>query len=226
MIRPTREAQIILDNLVQVIPDHVDGRDAIVEMKDAGSPNWRQMEWIGFWFEHVVDFHLKSRLGVSVGPSVGRTKFDLVLDHVWDLKVHPQNSTSKFLILNDKEAVDSCIEEFGGFGFVVVTGDAEYDESGEFKSWHDGLKGGRSNYEEERVRRGAPSRRRKIGFHPKAIDAVFLANLGDVSRGLDERWLGYFQTGMRNSNGAARRPKYQINLNKTPDDVVLARRFL
>ena len=64
MIRPTREAQIILDNLVQVIPDHVDGRDAIVEMKDAGSPNWRQMEWIGFWFEHVVDFHLKSRLGV------------------------------------------------------------------------------------------------------------------------------------------------------------------
>jgi hypothetical protein len=226
MIRPIREAHIILNNLVQVIPDHIDGRDAIVEMKDAGSPNWRQMEWIGFWFEYVVESQLKSRLGVSVGPSVGRTKFDLVLDHVWDLKVHPQNSASKFLILNDKEAVDSCIEEFGGFGFVVVTGDAEYDESGQFKAWHDGLKGGRSTYEEERVRRGAPSRRRKIGFCPKAIDAVFLVNQGDVSRGLNERWLGYFQTGMRNSNGAARRAKYQINFEKTPDDIVLARRLL
>jgi hypothetical protein len=224
--KPAHEAEIILSNLVEVMPDHIDGRDAIVEMKDGGSPNWRQMEWIGFWFEHLFNSHLKTRLGVSIGPSVGRTTFDLVMNHVWDLKVHPQNSTSRNLILNDKEAVDSCIEQFGGFGFVVVVGNAEYDESGEFKSWHDHLKGGKSDYEVERVRRGAPSRRRKAGFHPQSVEAVFFERRDDVSRGLDERWLSYFQMGMRNSNGVARRPKYQINLDKTPFDYVLAKKIL
>ncbi len=226
MGKPAHEAEIILSNLVEVMPDHIDGRDAIVEMKDGGSPNWRQMEWIGFWFEHLFNSHLKTRLGVSIGPSVGRTTFDLVMNHVWDLKVHPQNSTSRNLILNDKEAVDSCIEQFGGFGFVVVVGNAEYDESGEFKSWHDHLKGGKSDYEVERVRRGAPSRRRKAGFHPQSVEAVFFERRDDVSRGLDERWLSYFQMGMRNSNGVARRPKYQINLDKTPFDYVLAKKIL
>jgi hypothetical protein len=226
MNKPAQEAEIILSNLIKVMPDHIHGREAIVEMRDGGSPNWRQMEWIGFWFEHLVDSQLKSRLGVSIGPSVGRTKFDLEMNHVWDLKVHPQNSTSKNLILNDKDAVDSCIDQFGGFGFVVVVGDADYDQSGEFKVWHDHLKGGKSDYELERIKRGAPSRRRKVGFHPKVVEAVFFAGREELSRGLEERWLSYFQTGMRNSNGVARRPKYQINLDKTPSEFVLAKKIL
>jgi hypothetical protein len=220
---PVREADLILKNLVSVMPERIDGKQAIVEMKDSGSSHWRQMEWIGFWFEHLVEHEIKRRIGVSVGPTIGRTTFDLVMDHVWDLKVHPQNSRSKYLVLNDREAVDRCIDDFGGFGFVVVTGIAEYDDSGEFKLWHDALKGGRSSYELQRIERGAPSRRRKVAFVPNRVEAVFFESNADISRGLDEEWLGYFQEGMRNSNGGARRPKYQINLEATPDDFVVSR---
>ena len=37
-----------------LIPKFVDGKEAILEMKNGGSRNWTQMEWIGFWFEFFV----------------------------------------------------------------------------------------------------------------------------------------------------------------------------
>jgi hypothetical protein len=219
----SNEAGRIVRSLTPVMPRRVDGRKAILTMRNDGSSHWRQMEWIGFWFEHLVENEIKGGLGVSVGPTVGRTTFDLVIDHVWDLKVHPRNPRSKYLILNDREAVDRCIDEYGGFGVVVVSGSAEYDESGEFKLWHDDIKGGRSSYEAQRIERGAPSRRRKIAFEPDAIKAVFFESHADIARGLKEKWLGFFQEGMRNSNGHARRAKYQIKLETVPDELVVAR---
>ena len=38
-----------------LLPKHVDGKQAIMEMKNEGSRNWRQMEWIGFWFEFFIE---------------------------------------------------------------------------------------------------------------------------------------------------------------------------
>ena len=168
---------------------------------------------------------MTSKIGFSAGPSFGRTQFDLLIEHVWDLKVHPENASSR-MILNDQEAVDSCIEAWGGFGFVVVVGNAEYDESGAFKAWHDVLKGGTSKYEKDRVERGAPSRRRKIAFAPTGIKALYFSSRSDLERGLNERWISLFQTGMRNSNGNPRRAKYQIDLGKTPAEFVVADKAL
>lgn len=221
-VSAAREADLLLGRLRDSIPSRIDGREAILQMKEEGSPNWRQMEWIGFWFEHFVRTEVTGRLGISTGPTFGRTQFDMVVSFVWDLKVHPRSSSGR-LILNDKEAVDACISERGGFGFVVVVGDAEYDSSGEFKAWHDALKGGTSAYEVERIMRGAPSRRRKVAFSPQSVEAVFFANQNEIRRGITERWMSSFQAGMRNSNGNPRREKYQISLDRAPSEFVVSR---
>jgi hypothetical protein len=181
------------------------------------------MEWIGFWFEHLVANELSKKIAVSVGPTIGNTTFDLSLNYVWDLKAHPESQPDKPMILNDCEAVETCITNHSGFGFVVVVGHAEFDETGHFKAWHDALKGGRSKYEVKRISRGAQSRRRKREFSPTRIDAVFIPDAATLRRGLDEGWLGYFQKGMRNSNGTARRSKYQIALHKAPSEIFVAR---
>ena len=102
---------------------------------------------------------------------------------------------------------------------IIAQGVAEYDENkGTFKAWHDELKGGRSDYEKDRVRRGAPSRRRKIAFRLRRIEALWL-NSDQVTKGLDEGWIDFFQKGMRNANGSARRPKYELNVDMLPADV-------
>ena len=52
-----------------LIPKFVDGKEAIMEMKNGGSRNWRQMEWIGFWFEFFVETQIQPTLGNTVGPT-------------------------------------------------------------------------------------------------------------------------------------------------------------
>jgi hypothetical protein len=46
----TKEADLLLSKLRTSIPSQIDGKEAILQMKEEGSVNWRQMEWIGFWF--------------------------------------------------------------------------------------------------------------------------------------------------------------------------------
>jgi len=224
MVSPLeKEAEEIVSGLQGIIPASVDGKQAILQMKKEDSRNWRQMEWIGFWFEHLVTKKLSTQIAVSVGPTFGNTTIDLALSYAWDLKVHPESKPAKPMILNDCQAVDACIAKHGGFGFVVVVGDATYDTTGQFKSWHDELKGGRSAYEEERIARGAPSRRRKVTFTPSRIEAVFIKDAEVIKNGLNDGWLDYFQQGMRNSNGTPRRAKYQIRLHQAPDEIIVAR---
>ncbi len=211
----------ILDVLETALPRFIDGKHAIITMRDEGSRNWRQMEWIGFWFEHFVEKEVVPNLGGSRGPTYGTTEFDLKKDFVWDLKAHPRESKS--LILNDQEAIQKCISMENGLGFIVVTGDAEYDDSTQsFKKWHDSLKGGVSSYEKDRVKRGAPSRRRKISFSPKSLHAIWFSNLTDLQEAVIQGWLKSFQTNMRNSNGKPRPSKYQLELQAVPKTFLIA----
>jgi len=221
-VAPETEAARVIEVLQRIMPRHVDGQQAIIQMRDEGSRNWKQMEWIGFWFEHLVERSVRPLIGGRVGPTVGRVTFDLQIDRVWDLKVHPEESGST-VILNDQEATDAVISDFGGLGFIVVWGNATYDDGdGSFKDWHDALKGGTSAYEVERIRRDAPSRRRKTAFRPMGAKALWLPDLETVARAQRTGWLSDFQEGMRNSNGGGRRSKYKVNLEKVPNDVVIA----
>jgi len=208
VMTPKSELEQILAELLPNVPDFINGKEAILQMKSEGSPNWRQMEWIGFWFEHLVAKHLKPRSNIQELSKHGKTTFDLRRKYVWDLKSHPNQSKS--LILNDKSAIEECLKQEPGLGFIILSGDVEYDEAGEFKKWHDTLKGGTSAYEKSRVLRNAPSRRRKVSFSPTSIDAYWFTKVSEIEKCLAEGILAEFQTGMRNSNGKSRKPKIMI----------------
>jgi hypothetical protein len=183
--------------------------------------NWRQMEWIGWYFEHKLFTVLTERMQGGKGPSFGSASFDYQKRFVWDFKTHPcltpKGTLNDPMILNDKEAVDLCIVKNKGLGFIVVHGKAVYDTTGEFKAWHDELKGGHSSYEKERIRRGAPSRKRKSAFEIDHIEALFFNNQEELDCGVQENWITIFQEGMRNADGSSRRRKYALWTTRAPD---------
>jgi hypothetical protein len=199
-----------------LLPTKIEARDAILQMKNGGSKNWKQLEWIGFWFEYFVESEIQPTLGNITGPTYGNTTFDLQIDHVWDLKAHPNHL--KFLLLNDQEAVNLCIEEKGGVGFIVVDGLVEYDDDNQtFKKWHDDLKGEPSNYVKARIARKAPPRRRKISFAPVSMLGIWINSVEDLIQGQKDGWISGFQTNMRNSNGKPRRSKFKFDTSKIPE---------
>ncbi len=207
-VNPKSELEQILSELLPNIPDSISGKEAILQMKSEGSPNWKQMEWIGFWFEHLVSRHLLPAGNDRELSKHGKTTFDLKRQFIWDLKSHPNQSKS--LILNDRSAIEECLKEEVGLGFIILSGDVEYDKNGEFKIWHDALKGGTSAYEKSRILRNAPSRRRKVNFTPTSVDAYWFSKVSEIEKCLTEGILAEFQTGMRNSNGKSRKPKIMI----------------
>jgi len=91
------------------IPAKIDGKQAILQMREEDSRQWRQMEWIGFWFEHFVKQKVLPSVGSEQGPKFGNTTIDLMLSSPWDLKAHLSEST--VVILNDVEAVGECIQD-------------------------------------------------------------------------------------------------------------------
>ena len=57
------------------IPKVWDGRESIIEMKDSGSRHWRQMEWMGFYFEFLCQKFFSEIIDIP-GKKYGRTEFD------------------------------------------------------------------------------------------------------------------------------------------------------
>jgi hypothetical protein len=209
------EASAIRRVLLDHIPVVWDGKKCILELKKAAY-NWKQMEWIGWYFEYAAKQVLVQELGGSDGPAFGNTKIDYRRGYCWDLKAHVLNSGNPWAVLNDKEAIDNCIVTYGAVGFVIACGIAEYDSEGEFKAWHDALKGKVSKYEQERIRRGAPSRRRKTSFQLSEYTLIGFRSLDEIERARQEGWLGGFQEGMRNADGSPRRAKYKIKICEIP----------
>jgi hypothetical protein len=207
------EGRILLNELANGLPLQIDGRDAIVQMKEGGSRHWRQMEWIGFYPEFWFEQNLASKLEASVGPRFGNVTFDIRRRHVWDLKAHSSDA-NRWAPLNDVEAIRDCIVTHGGLGFIVMSGPCVYESDGEFKAWHDGLKGGPSSYSRKIAQRGAVSRRRKVSFSPDRLVAFRFGALDDLDQAQSEGWLKGFQEGMRNSNGRARREKVMVDLDR------------
>lgn len=214
------EGRLICDVLVQGMPRVWEGQASVLELQRANY-HWRQMEWIGWYNEWKARQVAVASLGGGKGPRYGRTDFDYRLECVWDFKAHPAGDP--WAVLNDQEAVDSCIRDYGAAGFIITLGIADYDDAeGTFKRWHDKLKGEVSRYERERVARGAPSRRRKVRFRTTGFVAFIFEGAAVVQAGLRDGWLGEFQTGMRNADGSPRRPKYKINVERIPAAILIA----
>lgn len=201
------------ESLTGNIPTIWDGKKSILEMKENGFPHWRQMEWVGFYFQYLCE-EAFSGFSEIPGPKYGRTGFDGYYVIPWDFKAHAMNTSSHKIIVNDSEAVGRAIGEFGGVGLVLAIGKVTYnDEQKSFKKWHDTVKGGRSKYEKERIERGAWSRLRKVSFELNQITFIHLT---------DDTLLksGSFQSNFRNANGSPRREKILIDLELVDEDII------
>ncbi|KKT16978.1 MAG: hypothetical protein UV99_C0003G0023 [Parcubacteria group bacterium GW2011_GWC1_43_61] len=83
------------------MPTDWDGQKAILEMRDADYPQWRQMEWIGFYFQFFCDKNLAPLMKIP-GPKYGRVEFDGFSEIPWDFKAHP-NKNANGLVLFKKD---------------------------------------------------------------------------------------------------------------------------
>jgi len=193
----------ILSPIVSKIPTIWDGKNVILEMKAEGG-RWKDMEWIGFYFELLCKKNLSEVVEMPYSKKYGNVSFDGFFECPWDFKAHAMQS-KKDIIINDSEAISNAIKDFGHMGIIIATGPVVYDnESGDFKKWHDNLKGKKSKYELKRIERGAPSRRRKISMQ---ISKIFFVEI-------DKELLiksGTFQKNFRNQDGSSRREKVSLN---------------
>jgi hypothetical protein len=202
-----------IENALADIPRHWDGKQVILEMKNADFPHWRQMEWIGFYFQFLCAKYLSSFVQIP-GPKYGKVEFDGFYKVPWDFKAHAMNTSSHQVIVNDSQAISAGINEHGCFGLILAMGKVEYnDEQRSFQQWHSILKGGISDYEKERIKRGAWSRLRKTFFDLQQISFIQITDETLVKT-------GSFQSDFRNSNGRPRKSKVLIDLEKLDEEIV------
>jgi hypothetical protein len=217
----SEEATRIVSALHSAFTERVDGRDAITEMKQTGSSNWRQMEWMGFYFEEKAI----SELGISQGPTIDRTVFDAEANYVWDFKTHPKRTSSgnkRYKIhLNDAYSTKECVKR-SGVGYVIAYVDPHYDnEERDFYLWHQSLKGGDSSYTKKRKERGATSRVRKRAFDFEKISAYYIEDLDALEKAQDDGWIKLSGQG-RNFNGNDRNDKFYMKPHKIPEHEAVA----
>ena len=194
------------------LPELWDGRKSIVEMKDNGYGQWKQMEWIGWYFQFLCARTLRRILEMP-GPRFGNAEFDAMGSVPLDFKAHAMNTSSHQIIVNDSEATAGAIGRYGAVGLVLALGEVEYnDENRAFQAWHNALKGGESHYEVERKKRGAWSRLRKRSFRLKQISFVEITDDTLIK-------CGSFQTDFRNADGSPRRSKVLLDLEKIDDEI-------
>ena len=205
------QLQLVSQNMSKIW----DGRSSILEMKDGGSKDWKQMEWMGFYFEFLCQTHFDGIIDMP-GKKYRNTTFDAFCEISWDFKAHAANTTRHDVITNDVVAIKSTLDDYGYYGIILAIGEVEYnDEQRTFKKWHDELKGRISKYEINRINRGAMSRRRKTEFILSEIHFICL-NIQTL-----DQCSSIYQQG-RNSNGRPRPPKFNLNVQKIPDSALAA----
>jgi len=207
------EMCIEIENKLKNVPVNWDGKTAILEMKNEGNRQWRQMEWIGFYFQFLCEKYFGNLFKFQF-PRYGNASFDGFYKLPFDFKSHAINTSSHKIPVNDREAIECGIRDYGSVGLIVAVGDVIYnDEDRSFQKWHEELKGKPSNYVLENRRRGAWSRLRKFSFTLKEISLIEITD-----KTLEN--CGSFQTGFRNSDGSPRREKVLINLEKLNNELI------
>jgi len=195
------------------MPKKWDGRKCITEMRDKDGRNWKQMEWMGFYFQFLCETILADVMEIP-GPKYGHAEFDGFCEIAWDFKAHAMNTSSHKIIVNDSEATAKAIDEYGAVGLILAMGEVAYnDEDRTFQAWHEEFKGGKSKYTRDRIKRGSWSRLRKVSFDLQQISFIQIT---------DETLIkcGSFQSEFRNSDGSPRRSKVLIDLEKLDEEMV------
>jgi len=200
-----QDMEIIIKTLSE-IPAYWDGKRAVLELKEHDH-QWKQMEWIGFYFEYLCQKRLMSADFEIPGEKYGKVEFDSFRSINWDMKASAIKSHSHKIILNDTRAIDESIGKLGAHGLILALLDVDYnDVDRNFQKWHTALKGGQSQYEKDRIARKAISRYRKTSAR---LVQILLLVLNDSNR----EYLDIHKQG-RNSDGSPRNPKYMLDIER------------
>jgi hypothetical protein len=201
-VTPCEEAEALLAALAEAIDTAWDGRRCVEMMRDAEFRHWRQTEWIGWYFEYVGIAALVNAFG-GAPRRVLNTSFDYALRSTWDLKAHSSGGAD-VAILNDLDAIDACLDEPGGLGFIVLTGDPDFSTSAEFDVWHREQRGAGPAHDR--------SRALKSGFVPRQLDAYHLPSATALETARDRGEFSQMAQG-RQPDGAMRKPKLKVNFS-------------
>jgi len=199
-------------NALSKIPWKWDAREVYLHWRNTNSPYLRQTEWIGWRFQELCEKYLKTIQKFDFSRQrYGYADFDAFAEIPWDFKAHvrqnPRGLQTHKVPGTDRRATLQAINDYGAVGFILGIGDAVFnDESRSFQRWHDELKGGLSDYEKERISRGAPSRLRKTAFTLQEIWII------EIDEKLCKN-LGTFMEGFRNKDGSPRKAKVMLDLN-------------
>ena len=158
----------------QKMPKVWDGRESILEMKDAGFNQWRQIEWLEFYFKFLCQKHFDDIIDIP-GEKYDITKFDAFREISWDFKVDSVDAEAYSVTASDAEAIADTISDYGYYGIILAIGNIGYDdEETSFKKWHDELRGEVSKYDTNRISAGIMSRTRKAAFVLEEIHFICL----------------------------------------------------
>ena len=198
------------------MPKVWDGRESILEMKDANFKYWKQMEWMDFYFKFLCQKHFIDIID-TLGKKYGITEFDAFREISWDFRVDSIDPSAYSVTANDAKAIADTLHDYGYYGTMLAIGDMEYDdEETTFKKWHDELRGKVSKYDTKKINGGIMSRTRKTEFilleiHFVCFDPETLSQCSSS-----------FQKGFRNADGSPRREKVTVNIRKVPNTALIA----
>ena len=212
---PEEEAKEILAVIEKYFPRVIQARDSIKWLHRYTSQG-KQTEWAAQFFEEYSRPLLTNFLGGWYGVRIIRGKrVDYQRHYNWDLKVHSledhNGKANQRVILNDKDAMDRIIRSESGMGFVVAYVKFTFDKDGSLSKWRD-------KYEKKTQSGSSRTRVMKRDGKVMGLRAIFIKDATALEKGVDDRWISIFNQG-RQRTGAARKPKYQVNLDKVPPNM-------
>ena len=158
------------------MPKTWDGRESILEMKDTGFKDWKQMEWIDFYFKFLGQKYFGSIIEMP-GKQHSITGFDAFGEISWDFKADAIDPGAYSVHANDGEAIADTLRDYNYYGIILAIGNMEYDdEKTSFKKWHDELRGKVSKYDSNKINSGIMSRTRKTAFVLEEIHFISFDN--------------------------------------------------
>lgn len=191
----------------------IDGKVAILEMKEAKYPRWKEMEWPAYYISFILEEKLTGRMDIKREGK--RVCFKG--DYLWDARLKSSESNSSWVPLTDVRNIDKNFADETGFGLIIIIVLYKYDEDGSFREWHEKEKGGSSEYTKKIELEGRKPRRRKTYAFLIEGNAYYFPSYEDFRSGVQQGWLDEdFARTMRNSNENSRNPKYAIDWVNIP----------
>ena len=218
-ITQKEEAKRIIEILDKYFPKRFNAEESIKWLHKHSNQK-KQDEWAAFFFEEYSFPLLINFLGGWKGPRITKDKrFDYQREYVWDLKmesiIDKNGSKTKWVILNDKSATDRIIRDEKGIGFIIAKTKFAFDHDGKVREW-------REKYENKVPKKTGPGNTRVLKTKGNVLEllAIIIQDKKEIEKAIKNGWIGIFKQG-RNSNGDPRPPKYQMNVEKIPQDNIV-----